>query len=118
MQAKLHGQLRLSTSGGIVEPQHVDMDTSWIAQQSVSLQGFLANQVSSEKLMVRPEKWDHSEYDGLYIHRDELGQKEVVVWNASEADKHKGDVTKLGAFLRHIGNCPEDPIHFDKVDSC
>ena len=99
-----------------VEPMASDMETSWPVDENVSLSHFLSNSfAATSRIMVRPEKWNQPEYDGLYIHKNKSGQRELVAWNASEALKHKGSVTKLTAFLREIGNRQEDPINFDKV---
>ena len=106
---KQEGQLVLSTRGDIIEPRPTDLDTSWIVHQRISLERFLANQVTAESIMVRPEKWNQPECDGLYMHRNESGERQLVAWNASEAHSHKGDVTKLTLFLRSIGNRDENP---------
>lgn len=81
----------------------------------MSMERFLANQVTAESIMVRPEKWNQAEYDGLNIHMNEIGERKLVAWNASEACRHSGNVTKLTLFLRLIGNREENPVRFDKV---
>lgn len=93
------------------------MDTTWTVDEDVGLMSFLAGTSTAARIIVRPEKWNHAEYDGLYIHTNQQGERELVAWNASEAVKHTGSVTKLCLLLREIGNrSPDDhPLIFDKV---
>ena len=66
--------------------------------------------------MVRPEKWNHPEYDGLYIYRDVQGGLHLVAWNASEATTHSGKVSKLVALLLSLSmRDDEDAIDFQSV---
>jgi hypothetical protein len=110
-QIKQYGELGLSSNQG------GDMDTTWTVDEDISLMSFLAGICTAARIMVRPEKWNHPEYDGLYIHTNQQGERELVAWNASEAVKHTGSVTKLCLLLREIGNrSPDDhPLIFDKV---
>jgi hypothetical protein len=109
-QIKQYGQLALSSG------QAGNMDTTWTVDQDISLKSFLAGTSTAARIMVRPEKWNHPEYDGLYIHTNQHGEKELVAWNASEAVKHSGSVTKLCLLLREIPRSPLDhPLIFDNV---
>lgn len=94
-----------------------DIDTTWNVDHNISLKTFLAGTNMTACIMVRPEKWNHPEYDGLYIHTNDQGERELVAWNASEAAKHNGSVTKLLLLLQEIGNRPPTahPIVVDKV---
>lgn len=111
-QIKQYGELVLSSS-------HDDnrMDTTWPVDEDVSLKTFLAGTSTTGRIMVCPEKWNHPEYDGLYIHTNPQGERELVAWNASEAVKHTDNITKLCLLLQEIGNrAPDDhPLVFDKV---
>jgi len=110
-QIKQYGQLALSSN------QDGDMDTTWMVDENISLMSFLKGASMAGRIMVRPEKWNHPEYDGLYIHTNQQGERELVAWNASEAVKHTGSVTKLCLLLREIGNRSQDdrPLIFDNV---
>ena len=115
-QVEETGNLALSSREDLIEPMASDLETTWPVDEIVSWRHFLSNSfTATSRIMVRPEKWNQPEYDGLYIHQNQPGQRELVAWNASEALNHKGSVTKLTAFLREIGTRQEDPINFDKV---
>ena len=110
-QIKQHGRLILSSN--VESP----MDTTWTVDENISLKRFLAGTSTEARIMVRPEKWNDPEFDGLYIHSNQQGEREMVAWNASEAVKHTGSVTKLRVILQELGNrLPANhPLVFDKV---
>ena len=110
-QIKQYGELALSSN------QDGEMDTVWTVDEDISLISFLAGTSTAGRIMVRPEKWNNPEYSGLYIHTNQQGERELVAWNASEAVKHTGSVTKLSLLLREIGNrAPDDhPLIFFRL---
>ncbi|KAL3915119.1 MAG: hypothetical protein SGILL_005796, partial [Bacillariaceae sp.] len=71
-----------------------DMDGSestWRITRTARLAEFLHHGMADDQqLLVLPEKWNHPEFDGLYIHRDEDLRLHLVAWNASEAATHTG----------------------------
>ena len=110
-QIQQNGSLSLSSG----QESGMDTTTTWRVDQSISLKDFLAGKGTADRMMVRPEKWNHPEYDSLYIYTNHQGQKELVAWNASEAEKHTGSVTKLRLLLQEIGNRTQHPLVFDRV---
>jgi hypothetical protein len=48
--------------------------------------------------MIRPEKWNYPEIDGMYVYSEDGGLS-LLAWNASCAEKHKGAVDKLYTLL-------------------
>ena len=65
-------------------------------------------------MLVCPEKWNHPEYDGLFINCDHQGMH-LVAWNASKAQKHKGSVSKLVTMLEQFSQREENTINFVSV---
>jgi hypothetical protein len=65
-------------------------------------------------MLVCPEKWNHPEYDGLYIYHD-LEGRHLVAWNASEVKNHKGKVSKLVTMLEQFSQRPVNAIDFDSA---
>lgn len=110
-QIQQNGSLSLSSG----QESGMDTTTTWRVDQSISLKDFLAGKGTTGRTMVRPEKWNHPEYDGLYIYTNHQGQKELVAWNASEAKQHTGSVTKLRVLLQTIGNRAQKPLVFERV---
>ena len=108
-QVKQFGYLRLSST------TEGTGDVTWPVEQDISLAEFLKGEINEGSIMVRAEKWNHPEYDGLYINTNEQQERELVAWNASEATGHSGNVNKLQVLLREIGNRVEKPLFFDKV---
>lgn len=60
-QVQQYGHLRLSS---ITEATR---DITWSVEKDISLTGFLKGEINKGSIMARPEKWNHPEYDGLYI---------------------------------------------------
>jgi hypothetical protein len=76
-------------------------ETTWIVEESVPLAALVRRGISENvsRIMVLPQKWNHPEYDGLYISTDDHGHRHLVAWNASEAVTHSGRVNKLVILL-------------------
>jgi hypothetical protein len=66
-------------------------ESMWTVAKTVRLTEFARTGMTQERLLVCPEKWNHPEYDGLYVYRDTQGTQ-LVAWNASEATTHTGKV--------------------------
>jgi hypothetical protein len=66
-------------------------------------------------ILVLPEKWNSSEFDGLYIHGDTAGGLHLVAWNASEATTHLGNVSKLLVMLESLSRREAESINFATV---
>lgn len=88
---------------------------TWTLSQMLPLTEFNRNGVRSARTIVFPAKWNHPEYDGLYIHQDEQEQTHLVAWNASEAKTHRGKVNKLYEMLEQWAQRTETPITFASV---
>ena len=107
VQLETAKQLNLSDSRG--------QQFTWLVDEDVSLHHFVTNGVTSSRMMIRPAKWNHPEYDGLYLTRDNEGKSHLVAWNASEAASHKGKVDKLVVLLQQLSVRTHQPISFDTV---
>ena len=70
--------------------------------------------ITADKTMVCPEKWNHPEFDGLYIHNVN-GYLHLVAWNASEASTHSGSVSNLVVFLESLSQREAGSIDFVNV---
>lgn len=84
---------------------------------NIGLICFLAGTSTAARIMVRPEKLNHPEYDGLCIHTIQQGERELVAWNASDAVNHTGSASELCLLLQEIANrSPDDhPLIFDRA---
>lgn len=116
---RLQNKIELVLTRRAVGDEDPGAPVSWTVSQVVPLDEFSRQgPTEAERVLVVPEKWNHPEYDGLYISREQDGLH-LVAWNASEAESHKGSVTKLYAMLlrwaqRNAKN-GEVPIHFTTV---
>ena len=91
-------------------------ELTWSVDEDVTLEKFLADGVTSARTMVRPPKWNHPEFDGLLIERDDIaGINHLIAWNASEAATHKATVHNLVALLWELATRDEQPISFSSV---
>ena len=88
---------------------------TWTLSQMLPLTEFNRNGVRSARTIVFPEKWNHPEYDGLYIYQDEQEQTHLVAWNASEAKTHCGKVEKLRVMLQQWAQRTAKSITFASV---
>ena len=88
---------------------------TWTLSQMLPLTEFNLNGVRSARTIVFPEKWNHPEYDGLYIHQDEQEQTHLVAWNAWEAKTHSGKVEKLRVMLQQWAQRTATSITFASV---
>mmetsp|Transcript_3351 Transcript_3351/g.8517 ORF Transcript_3351/g.8517 Transcript_3351/m.8517 type:complete len:503 (+) Transcript_3351:170-1678(+) len=83
-------------------------------ENTIRLAQFDISGMIGSRLLVCPEKWNHPEYDGLFITRDEQGLH-VIAWNASEATTHSGSVAKLLVQLEFWAHRELNPIAFNSV---
>ena len=91
-------------------------ELTWSVDEDVTLEKFLADGVTSARTMVRPPKWNHPEFDGLLIERDDIaGINHLIAWSASEAATHKATVHNLVALLWELATRDEQPISFSSV---
>lgn len=89
-------------------------NTTWSITKSVRLSEVLYHGITADKTLVCPEKWNHPEFDGLYIHKDH-GGLHLVAWNASEASTHSGSVSKLVVLLESLSQREVESINFVNV---
>jgi hypothetical protein len=68
-QVQQYGHLRLSSTA------EEAMDITWTVEKNISLKNFLKGENTEGSIMVRPEKWNNPEYDGLYIHTNEQQER-------------------------------------------
>ena len=91
-------------------------ESMWTITKTVRLAEFLRRGIADdEHLLVLPEKWNHPEFDGLYIYRDEDRHFHLVAWNASEAATHSGNVSKLLVMLKSLSQREAESINFATV---
>ena len=92
------------------------LESTWTITKTVRLEEFLRHGIADdEQLLVLPEKWNHPEYDGLYIYKDGDRHLHLVAWNASEAATHSGSVSKLLVMLESLSQREAESINFDTV---
>ena len=106
-QVQVKQQLKLASPDG--------HELTWVVDEDVTLEKFLADGVTSARMMIRPPKWNHPEFDGLYNERDIAGNNHLVAWNASEATTHKATVHNLVALLWALAKRVDRPISFSTV---
>ena len=87
---------------------------TWSITQSVRLSEVFNHGITADKTLVYPEKWNHPEFDGLYIHNVN-GYLHLVAWNASEASTHSGSVSNLVVFLESLSQREAGSIDFVNV---
>jgi len=107
VQVETKKQLNLKDSGG--------QELTWVVDEDVTLNHFITDGITSSRMMIRPPKWNHPEYDGLYLTRDSEEKNHLIAWNASEAGSHKGKVDKLVVLLQQLSMRADQPISFDTV---
>ena len=91
-------------------------ESTWTITNTVRLAEFLRHGLpDDEQFLVLPEKWNHPEFDGLYIHQNGDGHLHLVAWNASEAATHSGNVAKLLVLLESLSQREAEPINFATV---
>lgn len=90
-------------------------DMTWPVEKKVELAVFSKDGARYDRTLVVPQKWNHPEYDGLYIERDGSNRLHLVAWNASEAKTHKGSVSKLVTMLTKWAQRTENPISFETL---
>jgi hypothetical protein len=90
-------------------------EITWMITKYACLAEFSRNGVTADRLLVCPEKWNHPEYDGMYIYRDQQQGVHLVAWNASEATTHSGKVSKLVAMLEAFSQREHNAINFVSV---
>ena len=87
---------------------------TWTIQKNVRLAELARNGMTADCMLVCPEKWNHPEYDGLYVYRDKE-DLHLVAWNASEATTHTGNVSGLVVMLEALSQRVENPINFASI---
>lgn len=107
-QLKTHKSLTLTDADG--------SEIAWRITKTVRLAEFLRHGLADDQqLLVVPEKWNHPEFDGLYIYCDEDQHLHLVAWNASEAATHSGKVSKLLLLLESLSQREAESINFATV---
>lgn len=97
----------------LVDDQNLGI--TWTVDEDVPLATFLRDGITADRMLVRPEKWNQPDFDGLYIFQDEHGEKQLIAWNASEAADHKGNVSKLVTMLEELSQRETNAINFNGV---
>jgi len=83
----------------------------WQITRTQRLAEFLRGGAPQHNVLVCPEKWNHPEYDGLYIFL-ENGVLHLIAWNASEATTHTGSVRSLLVMLESLSRRDRNQINF------